>query len=63
MPEISIISVGENNDYELPKKRVLERLNEIGSEIYRTDVDGTIQVISDGIQNEVVKIDISCDGN
>ena len=63
LPEISIISVGENNDYELPKKRVLERLNEIGSEIYRTDVDGTIQVISDGIQNEVVKIDISCDGN
>ena len=55
-PEISVISVGEGNSYELPKEKILNRLEKIGTTIYRTDLDGTIQIISDGISNEVVKI-------
>ena len=60
-PEISIISVGEGNSYELPKEKILNRLEKIGTTIYRTDKDGTIQIISDGISNEVVKIDVDFD--
>ena len=62
-PEISIISVGEGNSYELPKEKILNRLEKIGTTIYRTDNDGTIQIISDGIKNEVVKIDVDFDGS
>ena len=63
LPEISIISVGKNNSYNLPKDKIIERLKKIGSTIYRTDIDGTIQIISDGNQNEIKKIDLSFDGN
>lgn len=62
LPEISVISVGEGNSYELPKDKILQRLEKIGSTIYRTDKDGTIQIVSDGEQNEVIKIDLSFDG-
>ena len=63
LPEISIISVGKDNEYDYPKKKVINRLNKIGSNIYRTDKDGTIQVVSDGEKNDVIKIDLSFDGN
>ena len=63
LPEIAIISVGEGNSYGLPKEKVLKRFEEIQSKIYRTDIDGTIQLMSDGIQNTITKIDISFDGN
>lgn len=63
LPEISIISVGEGNNYELPKDKILESFENIGSTVYRTDKDGTIQVISDGNSNEVIKINISFNGN
>ena len=47
-PEISVISVGENNDYGHPHKEVLERLESVESEIYRTDKHGSVKVFSDG---------------
>lgn len=62
-PEISIISVGEGNSYELPKDKILKRLEKIGTTIYRTDKDGTIQIVSDGKTNEVIKIDIAFDSS
>ena len=62
-PEISIISVGLDNSYGLPKNKILKRLNKSGSNVYRTDLDGTIQLVSDGNQNEIFKIDESFDGN
>lgn len=62
LPEIAVISVGEGNSYGLPKDKIIDRLNKIGSTIYRTDEDGTIQIVSDGKTNEVTKIDISFDG-
>lgn len=63
LPEIVVISVGEGNSYGLPKEKVLNRFEKLGSTIYRTDEDGTIQIISDGITNEVVKIDVNFDSS
>lgn len=42
MPQIVIISVGEENHYGHPSSKVLERVAAIGSRVYRTDKDGTI---------------------
>lgn len=36
-PEIAIISVGPNNSYNLPKSIILNRLQNVGATIYRTD--------------------------
>jgi competence protein ComEC len=44
-PEISIISVGKNNRYNHPHPQVIDNLEEIGAEIYRTDVHGDVEVI------------------
>ncbi len=63
LPEIAVISVGENNSYGLPKDKIVERIENMGTTIYRTDKDGTIQIVSDGSQNEVIKIDLSFNGN
>lgn len=63
LPEISIISVGEGNSYNLPKDKILKRLEDIESTIYRTDRDGTIQLVSDGKTNEIIKIDVNFDGS
>ena len=63
LPEIAIITVGRENSYELPKDKILERLEKIGSTIYRTDKDKTIQLVSDGSSNEIIKINLSFDGN
>lgn len=63
LPEIAIISVGEDNSYGLPKDKIIDRLKKMGTMIYRTDEDGTIQIVSDGNTNEVIKIELSFDGN
>ena len=47
-PKISIIMTGVGNNYGLPKQEILDRLNNIGSKIYRTDESGTIIIKSDG---------------
>ena len=41
-PEIIIISAGANNRYGHPAPEVLQRLRDIGCEIYRTDIYGTV---------------------
>ena len=47
-PAISVIFVGEGNDYGHPHEEVLERLRAAGSRVYRTDLDGTVVVATDG---------------
>ena len=42
-PKVSLISVGKNNSYGHPNREVIENLE--NSKIYRTDIDGTIQII------------------
>lgn len=45
-PEVSIISVSADNQYKNPKQALLDRLSE--TDIYRTDLHGTIIVTTDG---------------
>jgi len=45
-PKIAIIEVGENS-YNQPHPDVLKRLNDIGAQIFRTDINDTIQFIYD----------------
>lgn len=47
-PTYSVIMVGKNNKYNLPKQQIIERLESVGSKIYRTDELGTIQFVLDG---------------
>lgn len=53
-PQIAIIEVGENS-YNHPHPEALKRLNGIGAQIFRTDINGTIQFIS---ENNALKIKI-----
>jgi competence protein ComEC len=47
-PEIIVISVGRGNLYGLPHPEILERYRESGAKICRTDVDGAVEIASDG---------------
>jgi competence protein ComEC len=47
-PTIAIIMAGENNSYGHPNLRVLRRLESLGIKTLRTDLDGSITIISDG---------------
>lgn len=47
-PNYSIISVGENNPYDHPRDYTLSKLQSLNSEIFRTDLHGTILVTTDG---------------
>lgn len=58
-PTYSVISVGKNNDYGLPKQEILNRLRNKGIKVYRTDTKGTIISTTDGegISFETIKTD------
>ena len=47
-PRISIISAGEENPYGHPNPELLERLEESGTRLLRTDRDGAVRVLTDG---------------
>lgn len=47
-PQVALISAGVNNKYNHPTPEVLERLDTMGIDIYRTDLLGTIILTSDG---------------
>lgn len=61
-PIYSIISVGEGNSYEHPHGITLTNLNKVGSKIYRTDVDGTVFVSSDGKNIEIETLSVNLNG-
>lgn len=48
LPKATIISAGRGNSYGHPRQEVLNRLQNVGVEIYRTDEQGTIIATSDG---------------
>ncbi len=62
-PLYSVISVGEDNKYDHPSSKILQRLKKVGSEFYRTDKDGTVCVESDGNSIKLRTYDISLDGD
>lgn len=49
-PRIALIGVGEDNKFGHPNEGVIERLKQINSKIYRTDLNGEISIVvnSDG---------------
>ncbi|MCL5795668.1 MAG: MBL fold metallo-hydrolase [Patescibacteria group bacterium] len=47
-PEIAIISVGKDNKFGHPTSETLKKLESINAQILRTDLNGTIEIISNG---------------
>ena len=47
-PKIAIISVGAYNDYGHPAPATLQRLENHGTIVYRTDLNGSVEVATDG---------------
>jgi len=52
-PELVIIQVG-NNSYGHPSEDVLTRLDNFGIKTLRTDINGTIKVVSDGKKLKII---------
>ncbi len=53
-PELAFIEVGVKNRYGLPHPSIIERLENSGIKYYRTDINGTIDLMLDG-KNYIVK--------
>ena len=47
-PEYAVIQVGQDNKFGHPSLRVLKRMERLGVNIYRTDIDGDIIIATDG---------------
>lgn len=47
-PAVAVISCGERNTYGHPHKETLERLNDMGTAVYRTDCSGAVQITVTG---------------
>lgn len=54
MPQLAVISCGENNSYGHPHDEVLSRLRDADVTVFRTDKDGTVVISSDGEKVERV---------
>jgi competence protein ComEC len=47
-PQYAVIMCGAGNDYGHPHQEILTALEDAGVEVYRTDLDGTVIMTSDG---------------
>jgi competence protein ComEC len=54
-PKVSLITVGKNF-YGHPSKQTLENIQEAGSTIYRTDINGAIEIITNGLKLELTSV-------
>jgi competence protein ComEC len=52
-PEIAILSVGKNNSYGHPHRKVTDLLSQFKVSYYRTDESGSITMLSDGESYEI----------
>lgn len=53
-PAVAIIEVGTGNTYGHPANQTLDRLSAAGAQVYRTDLNGTITITTDGTTWAVV---------
>ena len=54
-PAVAVISCGERNTYGHPHKETLERLNDMGTAVYRTDCSGAVQITVTGSRMKVTE--------
>lgn len=54
-PAVAVISCGERNTYGHPHKETLERLNDMGTAVYRTDCSGAVQITVVGNRMKVTE--------
>ena len=47
-PGIALIGAGYRNSFHLPARDTLDRLSRLGIRVFRTDLDGTVRVVSSG---------------
>ncbi|HEX2770388.1 MAG TPA: DNA internalization-related competence protein ComEC/Rec2 [Geobacteraceae bacterium] len=55
-PQIAVVSAGYGNSFHLPAQETLDRLQRLGIRLYRTDLDGTIQVVCENERENAVTI-------
>ena len=48
-PTVAVISVGADNRFGHPTPEALARLTTVTDNIYRTDIFGTVEIITDGV--------------
>ncbi len=49
-PQMAVISAGRNNRYGHPHQEVVDRIRGMGIRLFRTDIDGDIELMSDGVR-------------
>lgn len=54
-PEVAVISLGANNDYHHPHPATLKRYEDAKVNVYRTDMNGTVTINSDGKTYSITK--------
>lgn len=47
-PEAAVISVGDKNSYNLPSSLTIDGYESLGIKVFRTDMNGSVEVVSDG---------------
>ncbi|OGD44863.1 hypothetical protein A3J02_02950 [Candidatus Azambacteria bacterium RIFCSPLOWO2_02_FULL_46_11] len=52
-PKIAVIQVGRKNSYGHPTREVLTRLGQFGTQIFRNDINGTVEILSNGRELKV----------
>lgn len=52
-PEVAIMSVADNSQYNHPNKTVVDRYNSLGIDLYATKTHGTVLVTTDGAEYSV----------
>ena len=59
-PKIAVIGVGKNNNFGHPNMNVLDRLMNLNTSIYRTDLNGEIMIDVNNTSKYKIKTKISC---
>jgi len=47
-PELAFMELGAQNSYGFPHPEVIKRLDDLGVKYYRSDIDGTVELVLDG---------------